>query len=64
MESRQPDTIVLTSVDTLKAGLSDAGRAGNPRIIDDRERTPNDNSEESTKEAQDGTIGGENDRRD
>lgn len=40
-------------------GLSDAGRAGNTRIIVGGEGSSGDNSEESPKEAQDGTIGGE-----
>lgn len=40
-------------------GLSDADRAGNPRIIVCGKGKPGDNSEESPKEAQDGTIGGE-----
>lgn len=40
-------------------GLSDADRAGNTRIIVGGEGSPGDNSEESPKEAQDGTIGGE-----
>lgn len=40
-------------------GLSDADRAGNTRIIVGGEGSPGDNSEESPKEAQDDTIGGE-----
>lgn len=40
-------------------GLSDADRAGNTRIIVGGEGSSGDNSEESPKEAQDGTIGGE-----
>lgn len=40
-------------------GLSDVGRAGNTRIIVGGEGKPDDNSEESPKEAQDGTIDGE-----
>lgn len=40
-------------------GLSDAGRAGNTRIIVGGEGSPGDNSEESPKETQGGTIGGE-----
>lgn len=40
-------------------GLSDADRAGNTRIIVGGEGGSGDNSEESPKEAQDGTIGGE-----
>lgn len=43
-------------------GLSDAGRAGNTRIIVGGEGSSGDNSEESPKEAQDGTIGGEDER--
>lgn len=48
------------SADDQEIGLSDAGRAGNTRIIVSGEGKPDDNSEESPKEAQDGTIGGEN----
>lgn len=40
-------------------GLSDADRAGNTRIIVGGEGSSGDNSEESPKEVQDGTIGGE-----
>lgn len=40
-------------------GLSDAGRAGNTRIIVGGEGNPDDNSEEPPKETRDGTIGGE-----
>ncbi|MGJ1014384.1 hypothetical protein ACR77X_10720 [Bacteroides salyersiae] len=40
-------------------GLSDADRAGNTHIIVGGEGSSGDNSEESPKEAQDGTIGGE-----
>lgn len=40
-------------------GLSDAGRAGNTRIIVGGERNPDDNSEESPKETQGGMIDGE-----
>lgn len=43
-------------------GLSDADRAGNTRIIVGGEGSSGDNSEESPKEAQDGTIGGEDER--
>jgi len=41
-------------------GLSDAGRTRNTRIIVGGEGSPGDSSKESPKEAQDGTIGGEN----
>ena len=51
--------ISTPSANGQEVGLSDADKAGNPRIIDSRERKPDDNSEESPKEAQDGTIGGE-----
>lgn len=47
------------SADGREIGLSDAGRAGNTRIIVGGEGNPDDNSEESPKEAHDGTIGGE-----
>ena len=37
--------------------LPETARAGNPRIIDRGERTPDGNGKESPKEAQNGTIG-------
>jgi hypothetical protein len=40
-------------------GLSDAGRTGNSHTIVGGEGSPKDNSEESPKETQDGTIDGE-----
>lgn len=42
--------------------LSDAGRAGNPRIIDSGGIAFDKNGEESPKETQDGTIDGETDQ--
>ena len=47
------------SANGRETGLSDAGRAGNPRIIVCGKGKPDDNSEERPEEAQDGTIGGE-----
>lgn len=47
------------SANGQEVGLSDAGRAGNTRIVVGGEGTPDDNSEKSPKEAQGGTIGGE-----
>lgn len=48
------------SANGQEIGLANAGRAENPYIIVGGEGNPDDNSEESPKEAQDGTIGGEN----
>ena len=53
-----PD-ISAPSANGQAIGLSDADRAGNTRIIVGGEGNSGDNSEESPKEAQDGTIGGE-----
>lgn len=53
-----PD-ISAPSANGQAIGLSDADRAGNTRIIVGGEGSSGDNSEESPKEAQDGTIGGE-----
>ena len=53
-----PD-ISAPSANGQAIGLSDADRAGNIRIIVGGEGSSGDNSEESPKEAQDGTIGGE-----
>lgn len=47
------------SANGQEIGLADAGRTGNPRIIVGGEGKSDDNSEESPKEAQNGTIGGE-----
>ena len=47
------------SANGRETGLSDVGRAGNPCIIVGGEGKPDDNSEKSPKEAQDGTIGSE-----
>lgn len=47
------------SANGQEIGLADAGRTGNPRIIVGGEGNSDDNSEESSKEAQNGTIGGE-----
>lgn len=47
------------SANGRESGLYDAGKAGNPCIIDSEESTPSDNNEKCPKEAQDGTIGGE-----
>ena len=38
-----------------------ADEAGNPPVIDSGDRTPDGNGAESPKEAQDGTIDGEDD---
>ncbi len=47
------------SANGRETGLSDAGRTGNPRIIVCGKGKPDDNSEERPEEAQNGTIGGE-----
>lgn len=49
------------SANGQEPSLSDAVRTGNPRIIDCGERKPDENDKESSKETQDGTIGGEDD---
>lgn len=53
--------ISTPSANGQETDLSDAGRAGNPRIIDSGGIAFDKNGEESPKEMQDGTIDGETD---